>query len=336
MDKKKFFNEELPALKPVQIIEHEYTQNRFVDIFTKVHGQDGDVIYEREKFYFAKALQEDPKIAECTPLSLFSVFLDIATKGLSLDRSSKALAYITFRNIKVRTPDGDQWQKRALLDISGYGELVLRIRAGQVKYADNPEVLYQDELHNFRQVNTTQGVQVEHTISYPRPTKSGIAMIYVRIVRSDGSVTFGTLDAPGIERLKQYSASNNGKWQKDEKGNYVNVPGKPNALYDDLGFLKAKCLKHAFQSFPKLKLPNFSALTNEEETPEQLGIPEQLFDSLPEKTDQGYFIPSGGIIDTDDLEKMAKETHVIEQEQEYREKIEQQGGVIIPDENNIF
>lgn len=286
MDKKQF-KKELQSLKPIEVIEHPFTQSRFVDIFTQVHGQDGEVIYEAEKFYFAKALQEDPKIGECTPLSLFSVFLDIATKGLSLDRSSKALAYITHRNVKVQTPEGTAYQKRALLDISGYGELVLRTRAGQVKYADNPEVVYNDELPNFKQVNGPAGLEIHHTINYPRPASSEIALIYVRIVRPDGSVTFGTLDADGIQRLMEYSAANNGKWVKGENGRYVNEPGEPNKLYSDLGFLKAKCLKHAFQSFPKLKLPNFSALT-ETESPEELGLSDQ------------HFVPSGIVMKPED------------------------------------
>lgn len=272
MDKKLFFSTELPTLSAIKIIEHEVTEQRFIDIFTAIHDQDGSIAYEKEKFYFQKILVENPVVAECTPLSLFSVFLDVATKGLTLDNSSKALCYITHRNVKKKIDNKDVWEKRALLDISGYGELVLRERAGQVKYADNPEVVYIDELKDCRQENTPEGMKIFHTIKYPRPTDSGIAFIYVRIVRPDGSVTYGTLDTEGIGRLKSYSASNNGKWQKDDSGKYVNIPGEANKLYSDIGFLKAKCLKHSFQSFPKLKLNNFSAITDGPESPEQLGL----------------------------------------------------------------
>lgn len=277
MDKKLFFSTTLPTLKAVQIIEHEVTEQRFIDIFTSIHGQDGSVAYEKEKFYFQKILVENQVIGECTPLSLFSVFLDVATKGLTLDNSSKALCYITFRSVKKKVDNQDYWEKRALLDISGYGELVLRERAGQVKYADNPEIVYVDELKDCHQENTPEGVRIFHTIKYPRPASSGIAFIYVRIVRPDGSVTFGTLDIEGIERLKNFSASNNGKWQKTESGKYVNIPGEANKLYSDTGFLKAKCLKHSFQSFPKLKLNNFSAITDGPESAEELGITQQVY-----------------------------------------------------------
>lgn len=278
MDKKLFFSTELPGLTPIKIIEHEVTEQRFVDIFTSIHGQDGSVAYETEKFYFQKILVDNPVIAECTPLSLFSVFLDVATKGLSLDNSSKALCYITSRNVKKKVDNKDVWEKRALLDISGYGELVLRERAGQVKYADNPEIIYEGE--TFRQENTPEGARIYHTITYPRPSKNGIILIYVRIVRPDGSVTFGTLDDEGIQRLKHYSEINNGKWSKDNNGKYVNIPGEANKLYGDTGFLKAKCLKHSFQSFPKLKLANFSAITDAPESPKELGIPQETYDEI--------------------------------------------------------
>ena len=307
MDKKLFFNTTLSTLKPVQIIEHEVTEQRFIDIFTSIHEQDGSIAYEKEKFYFQKILVDNPVIAECTPLSLFSVFLDVATKGLTLDNSSKALCYITFRKVKKRTHEGDVWEKRALLDISGYGELVLRERANQVKYADNPEIVYINELKDCRQENTPEGVRIFHTIEYPRPASSGIAFIYVRIVRPDGSVTFGTLDIEGIERLKNFSASNNGKWQKDNNGKYVNIPGEANKLYSDSGFLKAKCLKHAFQSFPKLKLNNFSAITEGQERPEEVGVSQKVIEKVG-GNEQSEIIPES----------------------------EEQAGIIVKDEYGIF
>jgi len=309
-EKKLFFNETLPTLKPVQIIEHEVTEQRFIDIFTQVHGQDGATAYEKEKFYFSKIIIENPIIGECTPLSLFSVFLDIATKGLTLDNSSKALCYITFRKAKTsKIVEGKQitiWEKRALLDISGYGELVLRERAGQVKYADNPEVVYLGEQKNYKEENSPEGKRIFHTIEYPRPQETGILLIYVRIVRPDGSVTFGTLDAEGIERLKNYSAENNGKWE-EQNGRKVKVLGEPNKLYNDIGFLKAKCLKHAFQSFPKLKLNNFSAIVEGPEIAEELGLKETAFEPL-----NAVNVPEISTANND------------------------QEGVIIEDENNIF
>lgn len=318
-EKKVFFANTLPTLKPVEIIEHEVTENRFIAIFTQVHGTSGEVAYEKEKFYFSKILLENPELAKCTPLSLFSVFLDIATKGLTLDNSSKALCYITFRNVRKKTDNGDVWEKRALLDISGYGELVLRERANQVKYADNPEVVYKDELNLVNQENTPEGVKIYHTIKHPRPTETGIAFIYVRIVRPDGSITFGTLDAEGIERLKNYSAENNGKWEKKD-GRNVKVPGKPNALYNDIGFLKAKCLKHAFQSFPKLKLNNFSALVEGPEVAEELGINQDVIEHTtnqePSFKDQSF--------NGDDLIK------------EDVKPVEQSKGITVETEDDIF
>ena len=324
-DKKLFFNETLPTLKPVQIIEHEVTEQRFIDIFTQVHGQDGATAYEKEKFYFSKIIVENPILAECTPLSLFSVFLDVATKGLTLDNSSKALCYITFRNIAKKTGkyvDNKPeviWEKRAILDISGYGELVLRERAGHVKYADNPEIIYVGEEKKFRQENTPEGVQIYHTITYPRQSNEGILLIYVRIVRPDGSVTFGVLGNERIEELKRYSEENNGKWI-EENGKKVKIPGKANKLYSDTSFLKAKCLKHAFQSFPKLKLNNFSAIVEGPEIAEELGVTFK-----PEITggDEHDII---GTIDQSNSSGPASGP----------EPVKETEGIIVKDNNNIF
>lgn len=264
MDKKAFFNTELPALPASKIIDHEYMEGRFIDIYETIHGGIGRVIYEREKFYFQKILSEDNKFSDCTKLSIFSSFLDLASQGLSLSGGSKPQCYLLWRNIKVGS---GQYEKRAYLQRSGYGELVIRIRANQVSYTDNPEALYEGE--SFEQTNTPNGISINHKITYPRPGKDKMLMIYVRIVRPDGSITYGTLDMPGIERLKEYSAKKNN--------------GNANALYDklDLGFLFSKLYLHCFSSFPKVKLSNFSKATNEKETPEELGLPENFVNELP-------------------------------------------------------
>lgn len=45
-------------------------------------------------------------------------------------------------NVNVGSKDTPQWVKRASLGLfSPYGELAIRQRAGQIKYADNPVIV---------------------------------------------------------------------------------------------------------------------------------------------------------------------------------------------------
>ena len=37
-------------------------------------------------------------------------------------------------------------KKRAYVSVTGYGELTMRMRAGQIKYADNPVVVYEETI----------------------------------------------------------------------------------------------------------------------------------------------------------------------------------------------
>ena len=111
-----------------------------------------------------------------------------------------------------------------------------------------------------------------------------------------------------IDRLKGYSLKKNQR--KDKDGN---VYGDANALYHsnegqiDTGFLEAKVIKHAFKTFPKLRLGQFSALQQDEQVQaSDYGLDEPVYNQVPQK----------------ETEKEAEETDV-------QEIAKQQGGVNI-------
>ncbi len=310
MDKKEFFGS-IETLAPSQIVENELAKNRFLDIFYQKHTNKNDskenrseqakIAYENEKFYFLKYIQEHNEIKACTKLSLYACFLDIAFKGITLADSTEPDCYIIPYSIKTGT---DKWEKRANISLTGFHARNQRIRANQIKYTDPVEVIYKGE--KCRIESSPDGIKIYHDIVLPRPSKE-ILLLYVRIVRPDGSVTFGRLSNDDIERLKGFSAKQN------------RTSGIPNALYKDLGFLKSKCLKHAFKSFPKIDLMNFSAITEGTESAEELGLSADQVESNDLKTES---------VKVPEMEKPIEEV-----KEELKEASQ---GVTVNDNDNIF
>lgn len=243
--------EQLPALR---LVDDERVHNKFVSIFNTVHGrQAGEQTYEVEKFHFTKQLTENPALQECTKLSLYGVFIDVGVQGLSFDPTKK-LCYIIPYNVNAGTKDNPKWEKRASLNISPYGELYLRQMNGQIRSAENPEVVYAGE--EFSVTSGPNGKGVTHSWKYPRP-EGDIVACYFKFIKADGTVDYGFMDLRDMERLKAFSAKKNN--------------GKANALYGengkvDKGFLIAKTIKHAFKAYPKVKLKGqFSQLETEQD-----------------------------------------------------------------------
>ena len=136
--------EELNALPATKIVENENVQTKFIQMYNAIWGsQMGEQIYHKEVFNFQKVLRENPSLAECTKMSLFGCFLDMAVNGLSLDNTSHPHCYLIPRKVKTGQKDErgyDRYEKRASVSVTGYGELTMRMRAGQIRYADNPVI----------------------------------------------------------------------------------------------------------------------------------------------------------------------------------------------------
>ena len=154
---------------------------------------------------------------KCSHFSLFTSFLDVAISGLTLDPGTKAQAYLLARSIAVDSYVDDHGQKKnryetqCVLTVSGYGELVLRARCGQIRHADNPVIVYEEDSFEFGERNGQKFV------------------------------------------------------------NYTcRLPHQPNALYTaqggqiDPGFLVAKCIKHAFKTYPKARIGHATQLESQQ------------------------------------------------------------------------
>jgi hypothetical protein len=201
-------------------------------------------------------LSESPGLRECEQLSLYGCFIDCAVQGLSFDPKKK-LAYVIPGSVNVGTKSDKQYVKRATLEISPYGELAIRQQKGQIKYADNPVIVYEGDIFEPFEDSTGKGV-----VYKPSSTPSAkIIAAFIKIVRMDGSVDYKWMYERDWMRLAGYSAKKNN--------------GYANALYSscnggiDPGFLGAKLIKHAFASYPKVNLVGqFSKLAQENETEE--------------------------------------------------------------------
>jgi hypothetical protein len=266
----------LKSTPAIELVELDFVKDKFITLHNQFNGNErGEQEYHLQVFNYKKMLSETPALRECSPLSLYGVFLDINVNQLSLEQGNKPDCYITTRNFKVGEHEGKAvYEKRAQLAISPYGEVKMRMRSGQIKYADNPIVVY--DCDNFKIGINDKGKLVckEYDAKLPRPNDSKIVACFVRVERHDGSFEMPYLDMKEVERLRAYSNKNNfGNAQND----------KSNALYTsnggqiDTGFLKAKTLKHAFKSYPKVPTGKFSTL--------EPALEEEV---LPSEVDYGF------------------------------------------------
>ena len=235
----------LQETPPTQLANLPEVGEKFKHIYQVMHGaKSGEQFYEAEKFHFMKKLQEDAKLQNCSKLSLYGCFMDVAVSGLSFDPSAKHVYIVPF-NVNVGTKQNPKWESRAQLMISGYGELALRMKQGQIKYADNPVLVYEGD--EFSTGTRNGQYFIEHKASYPRKSENIIAC-YLRITRIDGTVDYKVISIEEIEKLRNFSKDPDSKAWTD---------GLP-------GMVMSKCIKHAFKTYPKIRKGDFSTLASEQ------------------------------------------------------------------------
>lgn len=261
--------EEINKLAPIEIVESPKVEQKFIQMYNAIHGCEmGVQIYHKEVFNFQKILTENPALQECSKMSLYGCFLDMAVNGLTLDPTGKPHCYILPRSTKTGYKDQhgkDIYEKRASVSVTGYGELVMRMRAGQIKYADNPVVVYEGDI--FQPELVAGKKVITYKAAVPR-TSNKVIGAFIRIVRNDGSEDYHWMLEGDIDRLKGFSERANSYWDNNARRR---VNGKANDLYTsnggqiDPGFLESKMIKHAFDAYPKVKVGKFTQLQSLEE-----------------------------------------------------------------------
>lgn len=258
----------IQTASPAQLIDSPAVANRFKDLYSVIHGikdtRIAEAFYTAEKFHFLKSINDSAPLQACTKLSLYGIFMDVAVSGLSFDPSMKHL-YIVPYNVNVGTRDQPKWEKRAALQISGLGELLLRQMQGQVKYADNPVVVFEGD--EFRYGCKDGKTIVEHMACIPRKSENIIAS-YICITRHDNSKDYKVMSIDDINRLRKFSKDPNSKaWTDGLKG-----------------MVEAKTIKHAFKNYPKVRMGEFSKLSSET-------IDEEVEDATIPSVDYGFDQP---------------------------------------------
>lgn len=249
----------IQALKPVEVADDEFVRDRFIQLHNDIQGtQEGELVYHKEQFNYKKLLAETPALRECTPLSLYGCFLDINVNGLSLEVGNKPDCYIIPKSINVGTKENAVWEKRAQLSISPYGEVKMRMRSGQIKYVDNPVIVYDCDKFKIGLNEKGKMVVKEYEATIPQTEGAKIIACFVRVERVDGSFEMPYLDMKDIERLKGYSETQNRNTGANKLYNSFNGQIDP-------GFLAAKTIKHAFKFYLKVRTGQFSTLEPLEE-----------------------------------------------------------------------
>jgi len=270
--------EEVNQMAPLDIANNDVVRAKFIQIYeamwTPSTGVSGEAAYERESRNFNRILGEKEDLRKsCTRFSLFTAFLDVAISGLTLDPGAKAQAYLLSRSIAVDSYKDNagnvkkKYETQCVLTISGYGELLHRARVGQIRHADNPVIVYAEDEFEFGERNGNKFVN--YTCRLPH-TSGNINACFMKITRADGSIDYAVMLPEDWSRLAGFSQRQNSRYDHEKKQWIV---GNPNALYGkqqdgtlkiDTGFLIAKCIKHAFKSYPKARVGRATQLESQQ------------------------------------------------------------------------
>ena len=254
----------IQSLKATEVIRNDYVRQQFINVYNTIWKDGGEAAYEREAMYFNNQLRDNKSLRACTGMSVFCAFIDLAVRDLTLEPGAQALCYLLPRNYCIGKSQQGQniYETRCNLTISGYGELVLRAKAGQILHADNPVIVYEGDEFAFGEKDGRK--YVNYCCRIPR-TSGRIIACFLKITRPDGSVDYSVMTEPDWLRLSDFSGKANRYWDNDAK-RYIE---KPNQLYSsaggqiDTGFLKAKCIKHAFKTYPKIAIGKGTQLESE-------------------------------------------------------------------------
>lgn len=276
--------EQLNKMGAFDIAKSDIVRDKFINIYDTLWGAGtGEAAYERESINFDKLLRDTPALQKGTPFSLFTAFIDLAVCGLSLEQGTRALCYLIGRNVNVGTKEQPKWEGRVVLTISAYGELVLRARAGQIRHADNPVLVYDNDEFSFSDKGGRK--EVDYTCHLPHNGHKVVAC-YLRITRADGTIDYSVMTEEDWSRLQGYSGKANKKWDKEHQ-RYIE---QPNALYSandgaiDTGFLMAKCIKHAFKTYPKVRIGRGTELQSQQVDEKEIEINDELYGVVDPET----------------------------------------------------
>lgn len=245
----------------------DYAHDKFVEVYSKKFGEEGaEAFFEEQKGFFLEELRlgSYKNLLKMAPqTSIYFAFMFLAISGLSLEKGITTTCYLECRSKRVGQDEHGRgiFEQNAVITVTGYGEVVMRQRARQIRSVDTPKIVYDCDTFRCGEKDGKPFVNYEKVL--PRPATAKIIACYVRIVKIDGSSDYFVLDTDGIKRLKSYS-------EKLHKGKVNELYGNAADCSDiDTGFLMSKTVKHAFKGYPKLSLGAGAAMeSDKDEQPE--------------------------------------------------------------------
>lgn len=239
----------IELLKPIEIVDDERVKNQFVSVYQKIHNVDEETalsFYEKERIYAKQTIQDEKTgISICTPMSVYSAFLEIAIQGLSIKKQAQAQAYLEKKSSKIKGQNNvESWVNVCALVIQAHGELALRVRAGQLAHAFLPVVVYEGDTFNEK-TNDKGELYVEYAAAN-KSTK--IIGCWVRLALKNGLNDFKIFREKDIERLHKKSM----EMLKNDKGNALYSNGIDGQI--DVGFFSNKNIKTFICNTSEIKI----------------------------------------------------------------------------------
>lgn len=249
----------LETLNVLEIVQHPETMERFKELYKLVHRKsqmEADAYYETEAYFFLKMMKDSLELQRATKTSIYGAFIGMALLNLSYDPALK-LVYLYSSGVKTspKNVTPEVWEQRAKNEVSPYGELTLRIRAGQVKYVDNPVLVYSSDEFEYGTQRGTNHFYVHHIVKNLNKREKNTPIIagYVKITRPDDSVDYKVLTADEFESFRSQSKMKDGAAYTTWKA----------------GMFMVKTLKHAWKNYPKLSLGAYISLSTDDDNDDE-------------------------------------------------------------------
>lgn len=232
-------NSALDAPKDLKgVFEVVAFRNNFVNNYLKTTGRpDGEMIFEREKLMFLKAVNDNTKLQECTRFSIYSAFIELAASGLTL---SEGCCYIL--------PYG----KQAQFQIGYKGRLEQINSIPGVELAPEPQVVWSGDDFDYELGSDPRIIKHKPIKAADRAKDALIEYVYLVLTLDGGRKRLTIMDrATVIARRDRYSKSYIYYVKNDGKYSDGKPMDKPFWLTNEEKAFKKTVVKEAYSFLPK-------------------------------------------------------------------------------------